>query len=149
MFMDPIAAMSRFLMKITWTMCMMVICIISMRIIGMSAPLMDASNTLNMSINMDRIVVMLQSPTVITSTIYTMATYTPPTATTGTNTKYTVSGRGDARSPQVDRPLWSDRFRMSPISSRVSSPHWVDHRRSPGQPKASPDHTLKLPRRRA
>jgi low affinity Fe/Cu permease len=86
MFMDPIAAMSRFLMKITWTMCMMVICIISMRIIGMSAPLMDASNTLNMSINMDPTVGMSPFHMVITLITYTTGIYTPPTATTGTNT---------------------------------------------------------------
>jgi hypothetical protein len=46
---------------------------------------------------MGQIVVMLQSPTVTTSTIYMMATYTPLMATTGTNTKYSVSGRGDVR----------------------------------------------------
>jgi hypothetical protein len=65
---------------------MMVICIISMRIIGTNAQSTVVSSTPNMSTNTDRIVVMLQSPTVITSTIYTMATYTPLMATTGTNT---------------------------------------------------------------
>jgi hypothetical protein len=54
-------------------------------------------STPNTSTNTDRIVVMLQSPTVIMSTIYTMATYTPLMATTGTNTKYSVSGRGGVR----------------------------------------------------
>ena len=65
---------------------MMVIYIISMRIIGTSAPLMDASNTLNMSINMDPTVDMSPFHMVITLTIYTTDIYTPPTVTTGTNT---------------------------------------------------------------
>lgn len=52
----------------------------------MSAPLMDASNTLNMSINMDPTVDMSPFHMGITLTIYTTAIYTPPTATTGTNT---------------------------------------------------------------
>jgi hypothetical protein len=86
MFMDPIAAMLRFLMKITWTTCMMVICIISMRIIGMSAPLMDASNTLNMSTNTDPTVDMSPFHMAITLITYTTDIYTLPTATTGTNT---------------------------------------------------------------
>ena len=52
----------------------------------MSALLMDASNTLNMSINTDPTVDMSLFHMVITLTIYTTAIYTPPTATTGTNT---------------------------------------------------------------
>ena len=52
----------------------------------MSAPLMDASNTLNMSTNTDLTVDMSLFHMVITLITYTTATYTPPTATTGTNT---------------------------------------------------------------
>ena len=106
MSMAQIAVTPRFPMTIIWITCTMGIYIISTTIIGTSARSTVVSSTPNTSTNTDRIVVMLQSPTVITSTIYTMATYTPLMATTGTNTKYSVSGRGDARSPQVDRPLW-------------------------------------------
>jgi len=106
MSMVQIAVTPQFPMTTIWITCTMGIYIISTTIIGTSAQSTVVSSTPNTSTNTDRIVVMLQSPTVITSTIYTMATYTPLMATTGTNTKYSVSGRGDARSPQVDRPLW-------------------------------------------
>ena len=106
MSMAQIAVTPRFPMTIIWITCTMGIYIISTTTIGTNAQSMVVLSTPNTSTNTDRIVVMLQSPTVITSTIYTMATYTPLMATTGTNTKYSVSGRGDARSPQVDRPLW-------------------------------------------
>ena len=86
MSMALIAVTPQFPMTIIWITCTMGIYIISTRTIGMSAPSMAALSTPNMSTNMDRIVVMLQSPTVIMSTIYTMATYTPLMATTGTNT---------------------------------------------------------------
>ena len=101
-----IAVTPQFPMTIIWITCTMGIYIISTMTIGMNAPSMVVLSTPNTSTNMGQIVVMLQSPTVTTSTIYMMATYTPLMATTGTNTKYSVSGRGDARSPQVDRPLW-------------------------------------------
>ena len=61
--------------------------IISTTIIGTSAQSTVVLSTRNTSTNTDRIAVMLQSPTVITSIIYTMATYTPLMVTTGTNTK--------------------------------------------------------------
>jgi hypothetical protein len=86
MSMALIAVTPQFPMTIIWITCTMDIYIISTRTIGMSAPSMAALSTLNMSTNMDRIVVMLQSPTAITSIIYTTDTFMPPTATTGTNT---------------------------------------------------------------
>jgi hypothetical protein len=92
-----IAVTPQFPMTIIWITCMMAIYITNMMIIGTSALLMAAWSTPNTSTNMGQIVVMLQSPTVTTSTIYMMATYTPLMATTGTNTKYSVSGRGDVR----------------------------------------------------
>ena len=97
MSMALIAVTPQFPMTIIWITCTMGIYIISTTTIGTNALLRDALNMLSTNTNMDRIVVMLQSPTVITSTIYTMATYTPLMATTGTNTKYSVSGRGDVR----------------------------------------------------
>ncbi|MEY3823098.1 MAG: hypothetical protein RL628_1206 [Actinomycetota bacterium] len=101
-----IAVTPQFPMTIIWITCTMGIYIISTMTIGMNAPSMVVLSTPNTSTNMGQIVVMLQSPTVTTSTIYMMATYTPLMATTGTNTKYSVSGRGGVRSPQADRPLW-------------------------------------------
>ncbi len=106
MFMVQIADTPQFPMTIISITCTMGICTISMMTIGMSATSMVVLSTPNMSTNMDQIVVMSQSPMVITLTTYTTDIYTPPTATTGTNTKNLISGRGDARSPQVDRPLW-------------------------------------------
>ncbi len=101
-----IAVTPQFPMTIIWITCTMDIYIISTTTIGTNALLMDALSMLSTNTNTGQIVVMLQSPTVTTSTIYMMATYTPLMATTGTNTKYSVSGRGGVRSPQVDRPLW-------------------------------------------
>jgi hypothetical protein len=92
-----IAVTPQFPMTIIWITCMMAIYITNMMIIGTSALLMAAWSTPNTSINTDLIVATLQFLTVTMSTTYTTATYTPPTATTGTNTKYSVSGRGDAR----------------------------------------------------
>ena len=92
-----IAVTPQFPMTIIWITCMMAIYITHMMIIGTSALLMAAWSTPNTSINTDLIVATLQFLTVTMSTTYTTATYTPPTATTGTNTKYSVSGRGDAR----------------------------------------------------
>ena len=87
MFMDLIVAMQQFHTKIIWITCMMGIYTINMTIIGTNAPWMAASSTPNMSTNTDPIVVMWRFPMGITPTIYTMDTYTPPTATTGTNTR--------------------------------------------------------------
>jgi uncharacterized membrane protein (DUF485 family) len=92
-----IAVTPQFPMTIIWITCMMAIYITNMMIIGTSAPLMAAWSTPNTSINTDLIVATLQFLTATMSTTYTTATYTPPTATTGTNTKYSVSGRGDVR----------------------------------------------------
>jgi uncharacterized membrane protein (DUF485 family) len=92
-----IAVTPQFPMTIIWITCMMAIYITNMMIIGTSALLMAAWSTPNTSINTDLIVATLQFLTVTMSTIYTMDTYTPPTATTGTNTKYSVSGRGGVR----------------------------------------------------
>jgi uncharacterized membrane protein (DUF485 family) len=92
-----IAVTPQFPMTIIWITCMMAIYITNMMIIGTSALLMAAWSTPNTSINTDLIVATLQFLTATMSTIYTMDTYTPPTATTGTNTKYSVSGRGDVR----------------------------------------------------
>jgi len=86
MSMALIAVTPQFPMTIIWITCTMGIYIISTRTIGMSAPSMAAWSTPNTSINTDPIVVMLQSPMVTTSTIYTTDTFMPPTATTGTNT---------------------------------------------------------------
>ena len=86
MSMAQIAVTPQFPMTIIWITCTMGIYIISMTTIGTNAQSMVVLSTPNMSTNTDRIVVMLQSPTVITSTIYTTDIYTPPTATTGTNT---------------------------------------------------------------
>jgi hypothetical protein len=72
----------------------------------MNAQLMVVLSTPNTSTNTDLTVDMSPFHMVITLITYTTDIYTPPTATTGTNTKYSVSGRGDVRSPQVDRPLW-------------------------------------------
>jgi hypothetical protein len=84
-------------MTIIWITCMMATYITNMMIIGTSALLMAAWNTPNTSINTDLTVDMSPFHMVITLITYTTATYTPPTATTGTNTKYSVSGRGDVR----------------------------------------------------
>jgi len=92
-----IAVTPQFPMTIIWITCMMAIYITNMMIIGTSALLMAVWSTPNTSINTDLIVATLQFLTATMSTTYTTATYTPPTATTGTNTKYSVSGRGDAR----------------------------------------------------
>ena len=92
-----IAVTPQFPMTIIWITCMMAIYITNMMIIGTSALLMAAWSTPNTSINTDLIVATLQFLTATMSTTYTTATYTPPTATTGTNTKYSVSGRGDVR----------------------------------------------------
>jgi hypothetical protein len=97
MSMALIAVTPQFPMTIIWITCTMGIYIISTTTIGTNALLRDALNMLSTNTNMDRIVVMLQSPMVTTSTIYTTDTFMPPTATTGTNTKYSVSGRGDVR----------------------------------------------------
>jgi hypothetical protein len=92
-----IAVTPQFPMTIIWITCMMATYITNMMIIGTSALLMAAWSTPNTSINTDLIVATLQFLTATMSTTYTTATYTPPTATTGTNTKYSVSGRGDVR----------------------------------------------------
>jgi hypothetical protein len=92
-----IAVTPQFPMTIIWITCMMAIYITNMMIIGTSALLMAAWSTPNTSINTDLIVATLQFLTATMSTTYTTATYTPPTATTGTNTKFSVSGRGDVR----------------------------------------------------
>jgi hypothetical protein len=92
-----IAVTPQFPMTIIWITCMMAIYITNMMIIGTSALLMAAWSTPNTSINTDLIVATLQFLTATMSTTYTTATYTPPTATTGTNTKYSVSGRGGVR----------------------------------------------------
>ena len=97
MFMAPIVAMRLFHTMIIWITCMMGIYITNMTITGTNAPLMAVSSTPNTNINTDQNVATLQFLTVTMSTTYTTATYTPPTATTGTNTKYSVSGRGDVR----------------------------------------------------
>jgi hypothetical protein len=81
-----IAVTPQFPMTIIWITCTMGTYIISTMTIGMNAPSMVVLSTPNTSTNMGQIVVMLQSPTVTTSTIYMMATYTPLMATTGTNT---------------------------------------------------------------
>ena len=85
--MVQIAVTPQFPITIISITCTMGIYIISTTTIGTNAQSMVVLSTPNTSTNTDRIVVMLQSPTVITSTIYTMATYTPLMATTGTNTK--------------------------------------------------------------
>ena len=87
MFMDQIAAMSQYPMRITWITCMTVIYIISTMTIGMNAPWRVASSMRNTITNMDPIVVMSQYPMATTLITFTMVTYTPLTATTGTNTK--------------------------------------------------------------
>jgi hypothetical protein len=92
-----IAVTPQFPMTIIWITCMMAIYITNMMIIGTSALLMAAWSTPNTNINTDLIVATLQFLTATMSTTYTTATYTPPTATTGTNTKFSVSGRGDVR----------------------------------------------------
>jgi hypothetical protein len=92
-----IAVTPQFPMTIIWITCMMAIYITNMMIIGTSALLMAAWSTPYTNINTDLIVATLQFLTATMSTTYTTATYTPPTATTGTNTKYSVSGRGDVR----------------------------------------------------
>jgi hypothetical protein len=92
-----IAVTPQFPMTIIWITCMMAIYITNMMIIGTSALLMAAWSTPNTSINTDLIVATLQFLTATMSTTYTTATYTPPTATTGTNTKYSVSGRDGVR----------------------------------------------------
>ena len=56
MSMDPIADTPQLFMMITWIMCMTVICIISTKIIGMSAISLDASLTKSTNINMALIV---------------------------------------------------------------------------------------------
>ena len=84
--MAQIAVTPQFPMTIIWITCTMGIYIISTTTIGTNAQSMVVLSTPNTSTNTDRIVVMLRSPTVITSTIYTTDIYTPPTATTGTNT---------------------------------------------------------------
>ena len=86
MSMAQIAVTPQFPMTIIWITCTMGIYIISTTTIGTNAQSMVVLSTPNTSTNTDRIVVMLRSPTVITSTIYTTDIYTPPTATTGTNT---------------------------------------------------------------
>ena len=86
MSMAQIAVTPQFPMTIIWITCTMGIYIISTTTIGTNAQSTVVSSTPNTSTNTDRIVVMLQSPTVITSTTYTMATCTPLMATTGTNT---------------------------------------------------------------
>jgi hypothetical protein len=92
-----IAVTPQFPMTIIWITCMMAIYITNMMIIGTSALLMAAWSTPNTNINTDLIVATLQFLTATMSTTYTTATYTPPTATTGTNTKYSVSGRDGVR----------------------------------------------------
>jgi hypothetical protein len=92
-----IAVTPQFPMTIIWITCMMAIYITNMMIIGTSALLMAAWSTPYTNINTDLIVATLQFLTATMSTTYTTATYTPPTATTGTNTKFSVSGRGDVR----------------------------------------------------
>jgi hypothetical protein len=86
MFMAPIVAMRLFHTMIIWITCMMGIYITNMTITGTNAPLMAVSSTPNTNINTDQNVATLQFLTVTMSTTYTTATYTPPTATTGTNT---------------------------------------------------------------
>jgi hypothetical protein len=86
MSMALIAVTPQFPMTIIWITCTMGIYIISTRTIGMNVLLMAAWSTPNTSINTDPIVATLQFLTVTMSTTYTTATYTPPTATTGTNT---------------------------------------------------------------
>ena len=97
MSMALIAVTPQFPMTIIWITCTMGIYIISTTTIGTNAQSTVVSSTPNTSTNMGQIVVMLQSPTVTTSTIYTTDTFMPPTATTGTNTKYSVSGRDGVR----------------------------------------------------
>ena len=84
--MVQIAVTPQFPITIISITCTMGIYIISTTTIGTNAQSMVVLSTPNTSTNTDRIVVMLRSPTVITSTIYTTDIYTPPTATTGTNT---------------------------------------------------------------
>lgn len=86
MSMALIAATLQFPMMIIWITCTMGNYIINMTTIGTNALLMVALSTPNTIINMDQIVAMWQSPTVITLTTYTTDTYTLPTVTTGTNT---------------------------------------------------------------
>ena len=84
--MVQIAVTPQFPITIISITCTMGIYIISTTTIGTNAQSMVVLSTPNTSTNTDRIVVMLRSPTVITSTIYTTDIYTPLMATTGTNT---------------------------------------------------------------
>ena len=90
MFMAPIVAMRLFHTMIIWITCMMGIYITNTTTTGTNAPSKAASSMLNTNINTDQTVAMWQFHMEITPTIYTMATCTPPTATTGTNTSESV-----------------------------------------------------------
>ena len=85
-----IAVTPQFPMTIIWITCMMGIYITNTTITGTNAPSKAASSMLNTNINTDQTVAMWQFHMEITPTIYTMATCTPPTATTGTNTSESV-----------------------------------------------------------
>jgi|GEM_PF-2279445 hypothetical protein len=97
MSMALIAVTPQFPMTIIWITCTMGIYIISTTTIGMNAQLMVVLSTPNTSTNTDLTVDMSPFHMVITLITYTTDIYTPPTATTGTNTKYSVSGRDGVR----------------------------------------------------
>jgi hypothetical protein len=81
-----IAVTPQFPMTIIWITCTMGIYIISTTTIGMNAQLMVVLSTPNTSTNMGLTVDMSPFHMVITLITYTTDIYTPPTATTGTNT---------------------------------------------------------------
>jgi len=84
--MAQIAVTPQFPMTIIWITCTTGIYIISTTIIGTSARSTVVSSTPNTSTNTDLTVDMSPFHMVITLITYTTDIYTPPTATTGTNT---------------------------------------------------------------